>query len=169
LGDANLAAWSATAKNIKKAYGEAKVVIPGHGKPGGQELIDYTIELYDKTGKDWVLNQDDIVKLPDFGPAGETLIHAETLEKDGDKTTMKGARIFMSDGSKCVKIEAPNLVYNSKEKRVDSETGTIAIYDLVESDGKLRIKTSYNRLIVINRDDVIGLVVILKDFGNISK
>lgn len=167
IGDANLETWSETAKQIKKAYGEAKVVIPGHGKPGGQELIDYTIELYDKTGKDWVLNQDDIVKLPDFGPDGETLIHAETLEKDGDKTTMKGARIFMSDGSKCVKIEAPEIVFNSE--RVEADSGMVEIYDLVEGGGKLRIKTLFNGLIAINRNDAIGLVVILKDFVNSLK
>lgn len=163
LGDANLGAWFETAQRIKKEYGEAKVVIPGHGKSGGQELIDYTIELYDTTGKDWVLNQVEVVKLPDFGPDGQRLIHADTFKKEGDKTIMEGATIFMSDGNKCVKIESPNLVSNIKENRVDSETGTIAIYDIVEGGGKLRIKTSYNRLIVINRDDSVGLVVILKD------
>lgn len=46
IADANLSEWSNTAKKIKNLYGNAKVVIPGHGNYGGVELIDYTIGLY---------------------------------------------------------------------------------------------------------------------------
>lgn len=46
IGDANLDKWSETATNIKREYGSAKIVVPGHGKYGGAELIDYTIDLY---------------------------------------------------------------------------------------------------------------------------
>jgi metallo-beta-lactamase class B len=47
LGDANTNAWSETVHKIKEAYPGAKIVIPGHGKWGGTELFDYTIELFD--------------------------------------------------------------------------------------------------------------------------
>jgi metallo-beta-lactamase class B len=44
---ANVAKWSATVGKVKLKYADAKVVIPGHGKPGGLDLLDYTIELFE--------------------------------------------------------------------------------------------------------------------------
>jgi len=46
LNDANVEEWSNTVQKVKSKFGEVKVVIPGHGKPGGQELLDYTIQLF---------------------------------------------------------------------------------------------------------------------------
>ncbi|MBB4806203.1 metallo-beta-lactamase class B [Chryseobacterium defluvii] len=46
LEDANVNAWPATVEKVKKAYPEAKIIIPGHGKTGGTELLDYTIKLF---------------------------------------------------------------------------------------------------------------------------
>lgn len=46
LGDANVEAWSATVEKVKKAYPDVKIVIPGHGEPGGSQLLDYTIKLF---------------------------------------------------------------------------------------------------------------------------
>lgn len=46
LEDANVASWSQTVLNVKGKYPDTKVVIPGHGKTGGIELLDYTIELF---------------------------------------------------------------------------------------------------------------------------
>ena len=46
ISDANLDEWSNTVSRIKKVYPKIKHVIPGHGKPGGTELLDYTIELF---------------------------------------------------------------------------------------------------------------------------
>jgi metallo-beta-lactamase class B len=46
LGDANLDAWSATVEQVKQGFGEAKIVVPGHGNHGGVELLDYTIKLF---------------------------------------------------------------------------------------------------------------------------
>ncbi|MFM6925780.1 MAG: subclass B1 metallo-beta-lactamase [Ferruginibacter sp.] len=52
LGDANIAAWSETVTNVKQAYPDARIVIPGHGEPGGTALFDYTIKLFlTETGK----------------------------------------------------------------------------------------------------------------------
>lgn len=47
LEDANLAEWGTTMKKIKRAYPNLKIVIPGHGDPGGMELLDYTQEMFD--------------------------------------------------------------------------------------------------------------------------
>lgn len=46
LGDANLQEWSATVAKVKARYPQARIVVPGHGKIGGQELLDYTIGLF---------------------------------------------------------------------------------------------------------------------------
>lgn len=46
LGDANVAAWPATVENVKKAYPDVKLVIPGHGNYGSKHLLDYTIKLF---------------------------------------------------------------------------------------------------------------------------
>ena len=47
LGDANTDKWSETVRKIKFKYPKTKIVIPGHGKSGGTELFDYTIELFE--------------------------------------------------------------------------------------------------------------------------
>jgi metallo-beta-lactamase class B len=48
LGDANVPAWPSTVRKVKSAFPEDILVIPGHGKIGGTELLDYTIELFEK-------------------------------------------------------------------------------------------------------------------------
>lgn len=47
-GDSNLDEWSNTVEKIKAKFPEAKVIVPGHGQWGGQELLDYTIQLFEK-------------------------------------------------------------------------------------------------------------------------
>ncbi|MBV6641363.1 MAG: subclass B1 metallo-beta-lactamase [Cyclobacteriaceae bacterium] len=46
LGDASVEDWSFTVDMIQEELPELKVVIPGHGDPGGTELLDFTIELF---------------------------------------------------------------------------------------------------------------------------
>jgi metallo-beta-lactamase class B len=46
LADANVQAWPATVTKIKEKYPDVKVVIPGHGKIGGADLLDYTVKLF---------------------------------------------------------------------------------------------------------------------------
>jgi len=46
LADANLIEWSSTINKVKEKFPEAERVIPGHGEPGGKELLDYTIQLF---------------------------------------------------------------------------------------------------------------------------
>ena len=46
LGDANIGEWSHTVEKVKSSYPKVKLVVPGHGKVGGREILDYTIELF---------------------------------------------------------------------------------------------------------------------------
>jgi metallo-beta-lactamase class B len=47
LGDANTGAWSETVARVKANFPGLKTVIPGHGKVGGVDLLDYTIRLFE--------------------------------------------------------------------------------------------------------------------------
>ena len=44
--DADLIQWPDTVAKIKTSYPELITVVPGHGKEGGSELLDYTIDLF---------------------------------------------------------------------------------------------------------------------------
>lgn len=46
LADANLSEWPQTITQIQTAYPALKLIVPGHGKVGGLELLDYTKELF---------------------------------------------------------------------------------------------------------------------------
>ncbi len=43
--DADPAEWPKTLENVLKSYPSAKIVIPGHGNPGGIDLIRHTLDL----------------------------------------------------------------------------------------------------------------------------
>ncbi|RDY59372.1 subclass B1 metallo-beta-lactamase [Flagellimonas nanhaiensis] len=46
LEDANTSEWSNTVSKVKSKYSEATIIVPGHGKVGGRELLDFTIDLF---------------------------------------------------------------------------------------------------------------------------
>lgn len=48
LNDANIDQWSKTVEKVKSKYPDVKLVIPGHGQIGGRDLLDYTINLFEK-------------------------------------------------------------------------------------------------------------------------
>ncbi|MFS4467512.1 subclass B1 metallo-beta-lactamase [Maribacter sp. 2210JD10-5] len=48
LADANTTQWPVTVNKIKLKYKNLITVIPGHGKCGGKELLDYTIKLFEE-------------------------------------------------------------------------------------------------------------------------
>jgi len=43
--DADLINYPETLKRVKERYPDAKIVVPGHGEPGGLDLVDHTIRL----------------------------------------------------------------------------------------------------------------------------
>jgi len=45
--DADVENWPKTLKKVKETFPDTKIVIPGHGRPGGMELIDHTIRHCD--------------------------------------------------------------------------------------------------------------------------
>lgn len=45
LGVADVDEWPKTLKRVRERFGDAEWVIPGHGKPGGMELLDATVRI----------------------------------------------------------------------------------------------------------------------------
>lgn len=45
ISDGDLIAYPKTLKKVKTKFYKAKIVIPGHGQPGGIELIEHTLEM----------------------------------------------------------------------------------------------------------------------------
>lgn len=50
VADADLDAWAASVERVRDRYPEAEVVAPGHGAPGGPELLDHTVALVEAHG-----------------------------------------------------------------------------------------------------------------------
>lgn len=46
IADANVSAWPGSLAKMKLTFANAELVIPGHGKSGGLELIDHTLSLF---------------------------------------------------------------------------------------------------------------------------
>lgn len=165
IGDASLDKWSETATRVENEYGSAKVVVPGHGRHGGVELIDYTIKLYGKCKKDSSLNISDN-KLESKFKTNEDFYFASVSDsiKDGIQI-LKNAIVIAQDSTKYVKIESPLITYKLDEKRIDSENGELKIYDKTINGEKLRTDISYKKLIVFKKDDSVGLRVILRELN----
>ncbi|MDJ0765224.1 MAG: subclass B1 metallo-beta-lactamase [Myxococcota bacterium] len=48
MADANLEHWPTALQRVKDTFHEAETVVPGHGPPGGLELIDHTLKILSK-------------------------------------------------------------------------------------------------------------------------
>jgi metallo-beta-lactamase class B len=48
IADADLKRYSGSVKAVRKRFSDIKVVVPGHGKHGSTELLDYTIALFER-------------------------------------------------------------------------------------------------------------------------
>lgn len=48
VGDANIQEWSKTVETARAKFPQVKIVVPGHGKVGGAELLTYTIDVFDE-------------------------------------------------------------------------------------------------------------------------
>ncbi|MFZ5354544.1 MAG: subclass B1 metallo-beta-lactamase [Bacillota bacterium] len=45
ISDANLEQWPISVEKLSDKYKEAEIIVPGHGKWGGSELIEHTLKL----------------------------------------------------------------------------------------------------------------------------
>ncbi len=162
IGDANLSEWSATATKIKQHYGEAKIVIPGHGKFGGSELIDYTIQLYAPCAEIPALHQATTLE-PKFKTDENIHIIAQSESIKEGKQILENTEIVLQDSTKYIQIKSPVVNYNTDKQRINSQTGNLKIYDKMDGGEVLRTNVDYNQLITYKLDDIVGYVVIIKE------
>jgi glyoxylase-like metal-dependent hydrolase (beta-lactamase superfamily II) len=163
IGDANIYEWSETAKRVKNEYGSAKIVVPGHGKYGGAELIDYTIGLYKVDTLKKPSNNSELTPLPTFGDNEDFSVKADSDSLQDGKRILTNAIVIVQDSTKYAKVESPFINYQPDKRRIDSERGQLLIYDKTSERGKLRTDVFYNKLILFKEDDSVGLRIILKE------
>jgi glyoxylase-like metal-dependent hydrolase (beta-lactamase superfamily II) len=48
--EADLVRWPATIETLQRRYGQARLIVAGHGRPGGNELLTHTLELLRRHG-----------------------------------------------------------------------------------------------------------------------
>lgn len=48
IADANVGAWSATVRKVKRKFKNVRMVVPGHGPAGDGSLLEYTIDLFEQ-------------------------------------------------------------------------------------------------------------------------
>lgn len=166
IGDAILNKWSDTAKKIKKEYGSAKIVIPGHGNYGGAELIDYTIKLYDLPHNDSAVKGSEVFLAPELKTDNNIFIKSEYDSLQDGQRILKNAIVVVHDSTKYIVIESPQIVYQSDNERIDSEIGRVKIYDKINEKEVLRTDVNYKRLIVYRYDNSVGFVVVLREIEN---
>ncbi|OJJ15034.1 hypothetical protein BKI52_39905 [marine bacterium AO1-C] len=157
IADANLSEWSNTAKRIKKYYGQAKYVIPGHGQHGSTQLIDYTIALYSFPKN--IPCQDSI--------PSDTLIkesmdgfHFVAIKKQQtpDKVTYLNGKVSFTKKGKQIEIRAQSMKYTPAKKSLYIPTGYVQL--------KYKNRTesfSFNRLYVNLREDEVEFTLVIKE------
>jgi metallo-beta-lactamase class B len=45
IADADMAVWPLSVKKVQQRYPQARIVVPGHGRWGGLELLSHTVKL----------------------------------------------------------------------------------------------------------------------------
>lgn len=140
-----------------------EIVIPGHGRHGSAELIDYTIALY-TTGK-WgaILRKHNVERLPVFNNCDYLFEVALHDSVNGDIRYLIDAVVFVDDTNRYLKIESPLIKHNFQNKRIDSEYGRLQIFDKSDEADNPVTDIYYNRLIIIKRDDEVGYRIAIKE------
>lgn len=161
IGDANLKDWSNTISKVKENYGTAEIVIPGHGRSGGVELLDYTIDMY-KPGK-WgsILKMHNVQVLPVFNNFDNIFEVAQSDSIVGDERYLKDATVFVNHSKKYIKVMSPVIIHNVDKKMISSDSGRLQIYN--KEKNELIDDLYYKQLSVNLRDDEVEWTIIIKE------
>jgi hypothetical protein len=161
IGDANLKEWSNTISKVKAKYGDAKIVIPGHGKYGGTELLDYTIGLYKPHKWGGVLKYHNIEVPNVFNDCGDIFEIADSMFIVDKKRYLNKAMVFIMNNDRYIKVQSPTIVHEPDTKMVSSGYGRLQIYN--RKTNEIIEDLYYNQLYVNLRDDEVGWTIIIKD------
>lgn len=161
IGDASLKEWSNTISKVKENYGAAEVVVPGHGKSGGVELLDYTINMYKPSKWGAILKMHNMQVLPVFNDFDNIFEVAQSESIAGDKRCLKDATVFVTHSQKYLKIVSPNIVHSINSKMISSDSGRLQIFN--KETNELIDDLYYKQLSVNLRDDEVEWTIIIKE------
>lgn len=162
IWDSNLRAWSSTARNIKRMYSKAKVVVPGHGKYGGIELIDYTINLYDSdfNGKNTINIDTNFLKERELFN-GIRVDSYESINLE-NKTKFNKGVISYTNNNRSFKIHTDSTYdYNPQTKTLHVYKGFLSF-----SKDSQTYSFDFENLYFILREDEVEAVLIVKKIKN---
>lgn len=162
IGDANIKTWSSTMKKVKKLYGAARVVIPGHGRFGDAGLLDYTIQLYELNEWSKVINALENKYFFVYADMGDILILAENESMEGGKKYFKNACAFIKKDKKRMYIESPLFIYDTEIRQLRSDNGCLTTYKNRKIKKPLE-QLIFKQLTINQRDDEVRLTVIIRD------
>jgi len=161
IADANISAWTKTAQKIKSFYGKANIVIPGHGKYGGIELINYTIKLYDfaKDRKNsYNLDKNSLFIKDSIG-----IFYIQSYHKNDLKTNVtygKGVVKFEMRGKK-VSLFFDSATYEYSSKQIKIPSGFIKIKN------KLKVESFYfNQAYIKSWNTPVEITLVIKEIKN---
>ncbi|MDR2948685.1 MAG: hypothetical protein LBV71_05705 [Prevotella sp.] len=160
IGDANLEEWSETIFNVKEKYGDAKIVIPGHGQYGGADLLDYTLNLYRKNKWGAILKKGNIEVAPVFNDYGDIFEIAKSDSIVENKRYLKDAIVFVNHSQKYLKITSPEIVHDVNGKEVYSDIGRLQLYN---HSNELIDDLYYKKLWVNLRNDEVEWTIIITE------
>lgn len=163
IGDANLQEWSHTIARVKELYGDAAIVIPGHGTCGGADLLDYTINLYKPSlwGRILKWNNEEVKTC--FHSYDLLFEIAETDSSDNKARYLKNATVYIQQPKKkrYLKIQSPLIRHDSLESKVlSSGSGRLQMYDM--ETNVLIEDLYYKELYVSLEEEHVDELIILK-------
>lgn len=161
IGDANLKEWSNTILKVKENYGTAKIVIPGHGKYGGIELLDYTINIYKPSKWGHILKTNQIQAQPVFNDFDDIFEVAQSDSIVGNKRYLKNAVVFVNHSKKYLKVTSPEIMHSVDDKMIFSDSGYLQIFN--KETNELIEELYYKQLYVNLREDEVEWTIIIKE------
>lgn len=167
IADADLGEWSKTVADIKNAYPDADIVIPGHGQHGGPELLDYTIRLY--RGGQW----SDILRHHDFGNRllcddfGSILQIAEKVTWSTKGLRLRNAIIFVDQASSYATVESAEILHKVSAKCVKAGAGRMRIFTKTSPGANPLADYFFKGLSINLREDDIGMTTIARSIVRI--
>lgn len=161
IADADLKEWSRTVQRVKQYYGNARIVVPGHGPAGGPELIEYTLELYRPFSS---LNLQ-ISTVEDFpGSPADTntkIIWSAEEIREEEQTRLLGAKLTIKDAYRKVYIESKEIEKLS-DTRFQSDSGRIRIIHTDPLYPLSPVDAEYTGLILELSNDEVGMTVVTR-------
>lgn len=157
IADANLREWSKTAQRVKENYGNAKFVVPGHGKYGGVELIDYTINLYDfpkKVDLSYSYNSDSL----NTESSDRFNFVFTDREQNSESCIYLYAKVSFEKTGKQFEILADSITYSPLKRSLYVPNGLIILKESNRTESFF-----FNQLYGNLRDDEVELTVVIKE------